>query len=207
MAYSNSEQIFMDVLGGRSPSPSEQKQIDQLLAILSRAGFVVDEPSNAAHVTLLAWGWARETGRGDVLTALHNNNQTIDTRMAAIHQTIEKLHCLVDMVRELKDRPQPTPTISLDAKSVAADIIQSMPPPTANISIDTSILKDAVMESVSKLWLVLAGVGLVVCFWTGMEWAQHQIHPVIGQLQLQISQMQAQNQQLINRLSDGHHAH
>ena len=209
MAYSNSEQIFMDVLGGRSPSPFEQKQIDALLAILQRAGFVVDEPSNAAHVTLLAWGWARETGRGDVLTALHNNNQAIDVkmdvRMATIHQSIEKLHCLVDIVRELKDSPQPT--VSLDSKSVAANIIQSMPPPTANISIDTSVLKEAVMESVSKLWLILAGVGLVVCFWAGMEWAQHQIQPVIGQLQLQISQMQTQNQQLINKLSDGHHAH
>ena len=205
MAYSNSEQIFMDVLGGRSPSPSEQKQIDALLAILQRAGFVVDEPSNAAHVTLLAWGWARETGRGDVLTTLHNNNQAIDAKMATIHQAIEKLYGLVDMVRELKDRPQPA--LSLDTKSVAAAIIQSMPPPTANISIDTSILKDAVMESVSKLWLVLAGIGLVVCFWTGMEWAQHQIQPVIGQLQLQISQMQAQNQQLINQLANKHHAH
>ena len=199
MAYSNSEQIFMDVLGGRSPSPSEQKQIDVLLAILQRAGFVVDDPSNAAHVTLLAWGWARETGRGDVLTVLHNNNQTIDARIAMVHQAIEK------QLRELKDRPQPT--VSLDTKSIATAIIQSMPPPTAKISIDTSILKDAVMESISKLWLVMAGIGLVVCFWGGFEWAQHQMHPVLEQMHLQISQMQAQNQQLINRLSDRHHAH
>lgn len=198
MSYSNSEQIFMDVLGGRSPSPSEQKQIDALLTILARAGFVVDDPSNAAHVTLLAWGWARETGRGDVLTALHTNKQAIDARIATIHQAIEKFNGLVDMVRELKDHPQPA--LRLDTKSIATAIIQSMPPPLAKISIDTSILKDAIVDSISKLWLVLAGVGLVICFWGGFEWAQHQIQPVIRQLQ-------AQNQQLINRLSDGHHAH
>ncbi len=196
MAYSNSEQIFMDVLGGRSPSPAEQKQIDQLLNILTRAGFVVDDPSNAAHVTLLAWGWARETGRGDVLTALHNNNQAIDTRIATIHQAIEKQQGLVDMVRELRNRPQPA--LSLDTSSIASAIIESMPPPTAKIGIDTSILKDAIVDSISKLWLIIAGVGLVVCFWIGMEWEQHRIQPMIGQLQ-------EQNQQLINKLS-GYHA-
>ncbi|OYV42150.1 MAG: hypothetical protein B7X10_06865 [Burkholderiales bacterium 21-58-4] len=107
MAYSNAEQIFMDVLGGRSPSPSEQLQIDALLAILTRAGFVVNEPSNAAHVTLLAWGWARETGRNDVLTALHNNNLVLDARFGAIHQEIEKLQGLPDLVRKLGDHPLP----------------------------------------------------------------------------------------------------
>ena len=197
MAYSNSEQIFMDVLGGRTPSPSEQKQIDALLAILQRTGFVVDEPSNAAHVLLLAWGWARETGRGDVLTALHNNNQAIDARIATIHQAIEKQQCVVDLLRELKERPQPA--LSPDTNSIAAAIIKSMPQPTASIKIDTSILKDAIIESLSTLWLVITGVGLVVCFWIGMEWEQHQIRPVIGHLQ-------EQNQQLINKLSNGHHA-
>ena len=75
-----------------------------------------------------------------------------------------------------------------------------MPLPTASIKVDTSLLKDAVMESVSKLWLLIAGVGLVVFFWAGMEWDQHQLAPVIEQLHLQ-------NQQLINKLATGHHAH
>ncbi|WP_031595354.1 hypothetical protein [Ferrovum myxofaciens] len=198
MAYTNTEQIFMDVLGGRSPSPSEQKQIDALLAILMRAGFVVDEPSNAAHVTMLAWGWARETGRNDVLAALHGNRQDMDTKITAIHQGIERQLGVIDMVRELKDRPQPSP--SVDTDRIAAALIKAMPPPTASIKVDTSLLKDAVMESVSKLWLLIAGVGLVVFFWAGMEWAQHQLAPVIEQLHLQ-------NQQLINKLANGHHAH
>ncbi len=198
MAYTNTEQIFMDVLGGRSPSPSEQKQIDALLAILMRAGFVVDEPSNAAHVTMLAWGWARETGRNDVLTALHGNRQDMDAKITAIHQGIERQLGVIDMVRELKDRPQPSP--SVDTDSIAAALIKAMPPPTASIKVDTSLLKNAVMESVSKLWLLIAGVGLVVFFWAGMEWDQHQLAPVIEQLHLQ-------NQQLINKLATGHHAH
>jgi hypothetical protein len=172
-----------------------------------RAGFVVDEPSNAAHVTLLAWGWARETGRGDVLAALHNNNQAIDARIAAIHQAIEKQQCVVDMVRELKERPRPQPTASLDTDGIAAALVKAMPQPTTSVKMDLSLLKDAVMESVSKLWLVIAGICLVVCFWAGMEWAEYQLKPMLGQLQLQIQQMQSQNQQLINKLSAGHHAH
>ena len=195
MAYSNAEQIFMDVLGGRSPSPSEQLQIDALLAILTRAGFVVNEPSNAAHVTLLAWGWARETGRNDVLTALHNNNLVLDARFDAIHQEFKKLQGLHDLVGKLNDRPLPV----LDTQAVATALLQAMPAPTVADKIDTSILKGALTESVSKLWLIVAGAGLALCFWGGMKWAQHQVNPVLEQLQ-------AQNQQLINRLSGEHHA-
>ena len=202
MSYTNSEQIFMDVLGGRSPSPSEQKQIDQLLAILSRAGFVVDDQSNAAHVTLLAWGWARETGRGEVLTALHNHNLVIEEKLGGFHQAVEQR--MDALFRDLENSPQPAP--SLDAHSVAAAIASAMPQPVTSIKVDTSILKDALLESVSKLWLIMAGVGLVACFWAGMEWKQHQSQQILGQLQHQIEQLQDQNLQLIKTLA-GHHAH
>ncbi|OYV42151.1 MAG: hypothetical protein B7X10_06870 [Burkholderiales bacterium 21-58-4] len=74
-----------------------------------------------------------------------------------------------------------------------------MPAPTVAVKTDTSILKYALTESVSKLWLIVAGAGLALCFWGGMKWAQHQVKPVLEQLQ-------AQNQQLINKLSGEHHA-
>ena len=202
MSYTNSEQIFMDVLGGRSPSPSEQKQIDQLLAILTRAGFVVDDPSNAAHVTLLAWGWARETGRGDVLAALHSHNRAIEEKLGGFQQAVEQR--MDALFLDLKNSPQPAP--SLDAHSVAAAIASAMPQPVTSIKIDTSILKDAILESVSKLWLIMAGVGLVACFWAGMEWKQHQSQQILGQLLRQNTQLQAQNEQLVKALAS-HHAH
>ncbi|MBW4049732.1 MAG: hypothetical protein HIU89_17990, partial [Proteobacteria bacterium] len=62
MAYSNSEQIFIDVLG-RSPTEPEWKEIHALLGTATRAGFAIDDESNAMHVALLAWGWARGIGR------------------------------------------------------------------------------------------------------------------------------------------------
>ena len=198
MAYSNSEQIFMDVLGGRSPSPAEQKQIDALLAIVQRAGFIVDDPSNAAHITLLAWGWARETGRNDVMAALHGNKQDMDAKITAIHQGIEQWRRIADLVRELKDRPQPAPIVNVDG--IAAALQKIMPQQTGSLKIDTSILKDAFKESVSKIWLVVIGVSLVSSFWAGMEWQQQQLTP-------QINQLQTQNQQLINRLANASHAH
>ena len=55
MAYSNSEQIFIDAVGAL-PTEDQWKDIRSLLGILSKAGFEVDDPSNAPHVTLFAWG-------------------------------------------------------------------------------------------------------------------------------------------------------
>ena len=69
MAYSNSEQVFMDVLG-RLPAEDEWKEIRSLLGIMQRAQFEVDDPSNIPQVTLVAWGWARSTPRADVLAAV-----------------------------------------------------------------------------------------------------------------------------------------
>jgi hypothetical protein len=213
MAYTNSEQIFMDVLGGRSPSPSEQKQIDALLAILMRAGFVVDEPSNAAHVTLLAWGWARETGRGDILNTLQVFNQQIDSKVAQIGQSIEQLKTALPPPVQPMDTdalakkitailPVQNPTI--DTTGIATAIAAAMPQPTASIKMDMSVFREVIMESISKLWLIVAGIGLVIFFWAGMEWTKHQIQPVVEQLRQQVHQMQAQNQQLIDKLASWH---
>lgn len=114
-----------------------------------RDGFVVDEPSNAAHVAMLAWGWVRETGRNDVMAALHVNRQDMDVKITTIHQGIERQLGVINVVHELKGRLQPTP--SIDTDSIAAAFIKAMPPLTASIKVNTSLLKNAVMESVSKL--------------------------------------------------------
>lgn len=194
MAYDNVDQIFIDVLGGRSPSPAEQAEIDHLLTIVQRAGFVVNDPSNAAHITMLAWGWARETIHSDVLAALHTSRKEMDDRISVIREDIAQWQSIGDMVRELSDRLQPAPAAAIDMDAIATTIRQSMPQLAASVKLDMGMVKNAIMDSVSKLWLIVAGIGLTVSFWGGMEWQQHQLSPMIGQLQLQ-------NQQLINKLS------
>jgi cell division protein FtsB len=196
MPYTNSEQIFMDVLGGRSPSPDEQKQIDALLAILKRAGFVVDEPSNAAHVTLLAWGWARETGRGDILNILQGFNLQIDNKIAQIGQSIEQLKTITESM--------PVQNPDIDTTGIATAIAAAMPQPRASIKMDMSVFREAIMGSVSKLWLIVAGFGLAIFFFAGMKWAEHQIQPLVAQLRQQVQQVQAQNKQLIDKLAGWH---
>lgn len=195
MAYSNSEQIFMDVLGGRSPSPGEQKQIDALLAILQRAGFMIDDPSNAAHITLLAWGWARETGRGEVITALHNHQQNTEAKFDAIRDAVDQTQSLVEQIRSLNNRPPP----EINVEHLASALQQRMPAQASTVRLDLSILRDAFRESINKAWLVAIGLGLVIAFWTGTEWQQHVLSP-------QIIQLQQQNLQLVNKLADTHHA-
>jgi hypothetical protein len=173
VAYTNVEQIFMDILGGRLPSPAEQREIDSLLGIVQRAGFVINDPSNAAHITMLAWSWARETGRSDVLAALHNNRQDIDAKITAIHQGIQQQREIIDMVREMKDC-QPPSTAPFDTESVAAELAKSL---RQSIKPDSTILKTAILESISKLWLIIIGISLVLSFWLGMELAQYQQIP------------------------------
>ncbi len=202
MAYDNVEQIFIDVLGGRSPSPKEQVEIDNLLAIVKRAGFIVNDPSNAAHITMLAWSWARETGRSDVLTTLHNSRKDNNDSLSALRQDMVQWQSIV--VRELSNRPQPTAYIDMDAMVTA--IRQSLPQSITTVKIDMTVLKEAIKESVSLLWLMLAGIGLAVSFWGGIAWKQHQLKPVIGQWQIQNQQLQSQNQRLINKLSAIQHA-
>ncbi len=214
MAYSNSEQIFMDVLGNRSPSPSEQKEIDALLAIVQRAGFLIDDPSNAAHITLLAWGWAKQTTRNEVVAALHSHHQEVAASVASIQKSIEKSQqpqpapvlnverMVSALIQELKNNPQPAPV--LDVATVASALQAHMPQQT--VKLDLSILRDVLHESISKIWLVVIGIGLAISFWGGIAWQQHLAQPVIEQLQQQIQQTRQQNQQLIDKLS-AHHAH
>jgi hypothetical protein len=54
----NAEQIFLDALG-REPTAEELQDIRLNLWMLTRAGFAVDDPSNAPFIAPWAWMWAR----------------------------------------------------------------------------------------------------------------------------------------------------
>ncbi|WP_079415625.1 hypothetical protein [Thiomonas intermedia] len=162
MAYSNSEQIFIDAMGGL-PTEDQWKDIRSLLGILSKAGFEVDDPSNAPHVTLFAWGWARSTGRADVLAAVR----------AAV----------LESAGGQAPRAQPADLGPvLDALTALR---------TAPVRIDLSVLREALRESITTISLLTGGLLLAFAFWAGMLWGQHEMRPLLAAKQQTIDQLSA----------------
>ena len=162
MAYSNSEQIFIDAMGGL-PTEDQWKDIRSLLGILSKAGFEVDDPSNAPHVTLFAWGWARSTGRADVLAAIK----------AAVLESAGG-----QAPRALPADLGPV----LDALTALR---------TAPVRIDLGVLREALSESITTISLLTGGLLLAFAFWAGMLWGQHEMRPVLAAKQQTIDQLSA----------------
>jgi hypothetical protein len=166
MAYSNSEQIFIDAMGGL-PTEDQWKDIRSLLGILSKAGFEVDDASNAPHVTLFAWGWARSTGRADVLAAVRA--AVLESVQAAAAPTVDFGTVLAELGALRKAQAQPVP-----------------------VKVDLGVLREALRESISTLWLVAGGLLLAIAFWSGMLWGQHELQPVLAAKQQVIDQLTAQ---------------
>jgi hypothetical protein len=61
--------MFIDCLG-REPTADELKDIRLNVWMLERAGFAVEDPSNAPHIAPWAWIWARLPRREDAQAAL-----------------------------------------------------------------------------------------------------------------------------------------
>ena len=168
MAYSNSEQIFIDAMGGL-PTEDQWKDIRSLLGILSKAGFEVDDPSNAPHVTLFAWGWARSTGRADVLAAVK----------AAV-------------LESGGGRSTAAPAIDFGPVLAELGALRKAQAQPVAVKIDLGVLREALRESISTLGLVAGGLLLAVAFWGGMLWGQHELQPVLAAKQQVIDQLTAQ---------------
>lgn len=49
--------------------------MDSLLGVLKKTGFQPDDPSNAAHVLMLAWAWSHGTSRAEVLDNWYSGTQ------------------------------------------------------------------------------------------------------------------------------------
>lgn len=176
MAYSNSEQIFIDVLG-RTPTEPEWKEIHALLGTATRAGFEIDDASNAAHVALLAWGWARGVGRADVLALLRGGLQDIDTALDDVRrdmgEAIKGLQDSLNAVVERTSRSSPTcsaPQINPEELAAAlGPFIHAPAQVTQHYDIGDSI-KDALHKTFKWTWVAGAiAIGLFVSvFWTRM---------------------------------------
>ena len=176
MAYSNSEQIFIDVLG-RSPTEAEWTEIHALLGTATRAGFAIDDESNAMHVALLAWGWARGIGRADVLALLRGSLLDVDTALGEVRKDLsEAVKSLQESVNTLAERTSTQPTTAaapqINPEELAAALGPFLHAPsqvTQHYDVGDSV-KDALHKTFKWTWVAGAiAIGLFVSvFWTRM---------------------------------------
>ncbi len=176
MAYSNSEQIFIDVLG-RSPTEPEWKEIHALLGAATRTGCVVDDESNAVQVVWLAWGWVRGIGRADVLALLRGSLLDVDTALEDIHKDMgEAIKSLQDALNTLAERtsmqPATASVLPVNPEELAAALVPLLHAPaqvTQHYDVGDSV-KDALHKAFKWTWVAGAiAIGLFVSvFWTRM---------------------------------------
>ena len=176
MAYSNSEQIFIDVLG-RSPTEPEWKEIHALLGTATRAGFAIDDESNAMHVASLAWGWARGIGRADVLALLRGSLLDVDTALGEVRKDLsEAVKSLQESVNTLAERTSTPPATAsapqINPEELAAALGPFLHAPaqvTQHYDVGDSV-KDALHKAFKWTWVAGAiAIGLFVSvFWTRM---------------------------------------
>ena len=69
----------------------EKLERDSLLGVLKKAGFEPDEPSNAAHVLMVAWSWAHGTSRADVLKLLYESKIDLDNAVKDINAATQSV--------------------------------------------------------------------------------------------------------------------
>ena len=176
MAYSNSEQIFIDVLG-RSPTEPEWKEIHALLGTATRAGFAIDDESNAMHVALLAWGWARGIGRTDVLALLRGRLLDVDTTLEDVRKDMgEAIKGLQDALNALVERTSmqaaTASVLPVNPEELAAALGPFLHAPaqvTQHYDVGDSV-KDALHKTFKWTWVAGAiAIGLFASvFWTRM---------------------------------------
>ncbi|OIQ97820.1 hypothetical protein GALL_201450 [mine drainage metagenome] len=176
MAYSNSEQIFIDVLG-RTPTEPEWKEIHALLGAATRTGCVVDDESNAVQVVWLAWGWVRGIGRADVLALLRGRLQDVDTALEDVRNDMgEAINGLQDALNAFAERTSMQPTnasaLQINPEELAAALGPFLHAPaqvTQHYDVGDSV-KDALHKAFKWTWVAGAiAIGLFVSvFWTRM---------------------------------------
>ncbi len=172
MAYSNSEQIFIDVLG-RPPEESEWKQIHALLSSAAKTGLVVNDPSNAIHVVWLAWAWARGLGRADVLPLLRLTLWDAQKGLDAIRKDVgESINGFRETLVALTEKSAAQSSSAIDVKQLAAalaPLIQTPAQVTQHYDVGDSV-KDALHKTFKWTWIAGAiAIGLLVSvFWTRM---------------------------------------
>jgi hypothetical protein len=185
----NAEQIFVDALG-REPTPDELRDIQLMVWMLTRAGFAVEDPSNAPFIVPWAWIWARLPRPADSHAALTAAGQSI---AAHSQQGIEKIEAIA------RDLPA-----KIDHRAIAAGIAQSMPPFVVHNRIDAGVLRAALRDSLSLIWVCLAAACIGLAGYTG--WHYSALHERVDQAPLMAQQTAELHrlQQLVDRLTKLH---
>jgi hypothetical protein len=137
----NAEQIFLDALG-REPTADELQDIRLNLWMLTRAGFAVDDPSNAPLIAPWAWMWARLPRPCQPQAAPSAPRPEVTETSQSGIQTIEAV------LREIPAK--------LDLGALAAAITERMPPLIVRHRIDGSALTRTLRESFTLVWVWIA---------------------------------------------------
>lgn len=137
----NAEQIFIDALG-REPTADELQDIRLNLWMLTRAGFAVEDPSNAPLITPWAWMWARLPRPTETRAALAAVSHEIAERSQKGIETLEAI---------ARDIPA-----KFDHGALATAIAERMPPLIVRNRIDASVFTAALRESFTLIWVSLA---------------------------------------------------
>ena len=148
-----------------------------MLGIATRTGFAIDDESNATHVALLAWGWARGIGRADVLALLRGRLLDVDTTLDDARKDMgEAIKSLQDSLNAIVERTSTQPATAsapqINPEELAAALGPFLHAPaqvTQHYDIGDSV-KDALHKAFKWTWVAGAiAIGLFVSvFWTRM---------------------------------------
>lgn len=162
----NAEQIFIDALA-REPTADELQDIRLNLWMLTRAGFAVEDPSNAPLITPWAWMWAR----------LPRPNETRAALVAVSEEIAERSQKGIEMLEAIA-RGIPA---KFDYGALATAIAERIPPLVVRNRIDASVFTSALRESFTLLWILLAafciGLAGILGWHLGVQHARTSLAP------------------------------
>lgn len=169
MAYDTAEQLFIDQA---APITDDQWiDIHAILSSMARAGWLVNDSSNAPYIALIAFIWNRSAKWADFQTQIRELTNELDMATLAIRGEIG------GVAESIKGLTQGNPATSvaaplIDIEKLAQDLGPYLQAPAqVNQHYDVAdSVKDALHKSFRWTWVVIvATAGLLASvFWTRM---------------------------------------
>jgi hypothetical protein len=181
----NAEQIFIDALG-REPTANELQDIRLNLWMLTRAGFAVEDPSNAPLITPWAWMWARLPRPTETRAAFAAVSEEIAERSQKGIETLEAI---------ARDIPA-----KFDHGALATAIAERMPPLIVRNRIDAGVFTKALRESFTLIWVSLAAFCIGLAGVLGWHFGALHARPSLAPRVVQHAGLPHHSQQAIERL-------
>lgn len=160
----SAEQIFIDALG-REPTTDELQDIRLNLWMLTRAGFAVDDPSNAPLIAPWAWIWARLPRPAEAHAQRAALGVEVPERSQKEAATSE-------------GTPQEI-SAKIDHAALAVAIAERMPALIVRHRIDGSTFTSALRDSFTLIWVWLAAFGIGLAGVLGWQYGElHELRTV-----------------------------